>query len=816
MSITNKKDNNAETKPSNKVGSKASILGTKILGLIDGQRKSTQELLQEINKHLSEGCTEFDILASGQHDIGGPLWSEKGEKLKFKIKNPGQRVGCMGMRGTQIIVDGPAPADVGWLNAGAEIIIKGDSGDTTAHCAASGEIYVGGRVGTRSGALMKHDPKFPAPEFWTLKNTGSFSFEFMGGGVAVVCGYDCENLESVLGSRSCVGMVGGTVYVRGKIKDISKEVWLLELDDNDKEFLLKGLPNFLKKIDKLELYEQLSNLKEWKKIVAKSYEERKVKSHRYSTPLKEFRKNSWVPDGIFGDLIKEDYVVSEFVEKNELRLRYPEWRNAAFSPPCEFNCPVYIPTQKRIALLREGKIQEALNLVLDYSPFPASVCGQVCPNLCIDDCSRKYIDIPVKTAELGLLSKDIKVEPPKKELNEKIAIIGAGVSGLTAAWHLRRMGYSIDVYEQDEFIGGKLKQVIPQDRLNREILDLELKRIEKLGVKFITNTKVDKNLFKKLEKDYDAVIATVGAHVPAVIPFEGHERLVKGLDFLKAVNKMDQGGEKPQIGKKVVVIGAGNAAMDVVIGAYALGAKEVTAIDIQKPSAFEKEIKHAESLGAKILWPCFTDKITEKGVVLKNELGEQGGKTLNADTVIISIGDKPDVSFLDSTYLDEKGLVKVNEYFQAENNPKIFFPGDVIKLGLFTNAIGDGRKVALNIEKMLKGQPLDNFEKAPMIPQDRIKKEFYNPIHHQNIMAMDAEEEQNRCMSCGACRDCEFCKEACPELAISRISKADGQGNSTFEYVSDPNKCIGCGICAGVCPCGIWTMLSNLDKYDEQ
>lgn len=776
------------SKTKSKVETKTSIYGT-----VDGQRISTQQLLQEVYKKLNEGCTEFDIHASGQHDIGGPLWSEKGAVLKFNIKNPGQRVGCMGMYGTQITVEGPAPADVGWLNAGAEIIVKGDSGDTTAHCAASGKIYIGGRVGTRSGALMKHDPKFPAPEFWTLKNTGSFSFEFMGGGTAVVCGYDCDNLESVIGSRSCVGMVGGTVYVRGKIKELSSQVWLLDLDDNDKEFLSKGLPEFLKKIDKPELLKKLSNFSEWKKIAAKTYEERKVKT---SVPMKQFRLQDWVEDGIFGDLIEEDYYVSSFVEKNNLRLRYPEWRNSAYSAPCEYNCPTYIPTQKRIALLREGKVQEALNLILDYSPFPASVCGQVCPNLCVNDCSRKYVDIPVKTAELGILSKDIKVKPPKKEINKKIAVIGAGASGLTAAWILRKMGYSVDVFEEDKFIGGKLKQVIPQDRLNREILDIELKRIEDIGVKFKTGTKIDKKLFKKLEKDYDAVVSSVGAQVPVVIPFEGHERLVKGLDFLKAINK----GEKPKIGKKVAVIGAGNAAMDVILGAYKLGAKKVTAIDIQQPSAFDKEIEHVESLGARIIYPCFTEKISEKGIHLKN------WKIIEADTVIISVGDKADVSFLDTAYLDEKGIVKINDYFQAEINPKVFFTGDVLKLGLFTNAIGDGRKVAINIDNMLSGNPLDNFEKAPMIPQDRIKKEYYNQIHPDNIMAMEAEDEKDRCMSCGFCRDCEFCKEICPELAISRVTNADG----TFEYVSDPKKCIGCGICAGVCPCGVWTMLSNV------
>lgn len=764
-----------------------------IKGIVGGQRKSTQQLLQEIYHYLEKGYTGFDIEASGQHDIGGPLWSDKGKILKFNVKNPGQRIGCMGMKGTQIVVESSAPADVGWLNTGAEIVVKGDSGDTAAHCAASGKIYIGGRVGTRSGALMKHDPKFPAPEFWTLKNTGSFSFEFMGGGIAVVCGWDCENLDSILGLRSCVGMVGGTVYVRGKINDISDDVWLLDLDDNDKEFLSNGLPVFLEKIDKSELLKKLSDFKDWKKIVAKTYEERKSKSF---VPIKTFREEEWIKDGIFGDLIEEDYYVSEFVEKGDLRLKTPEWRNAAYSAPCEYNCPVCIPTQKRIALLREGKTKEALSLVLEYSPFPASVCGQVCPNLCIDECNRKYIDIPVKMSELGLASKDIKAQPPKKQLKKKIAIIGSGVSGLTSAWHLRKMGYAVDVFEQDEVIGGKLKQVIPQYRLNQEILDLELKRIKDIGVNFKTKTRINKELFKKLEKNYDAIVVAVGAHVPVVIPFEGHEKLVKGLDFLKEINK----GNKPKIGKKVAVIGAGNAAMDVITGAYELGAKEVTAIDIQKPSAFDKEIDHVKKLGAKILWPCLSEKISDKGIHLKD------GKIIEADTVIISVGDRPDLSLLDSQYLDEKGMIKTSEYLQTEANPKVFFPGDAVKLGLFTNAIGDGRKVAINIDRFLCKKPLDKFEKAPMIPQDRVKKEYYNPIQPENVLAMETEDEKERCLSCGFCRDCEICKETCPELAITRVAK----GNGKFEYVSNPAKCIGCGICSGVCPCGIWTMVNNL------
>jgi len=760
---------------------------TKILGVKDGIRQSTKDLLYELYDRLDEGCKSFDIEASGQHDIGGPLWTNDGSELNFNVKNPGQRVGSMGLPGTNIVIEGSAPADVGWLNAGAEIVLKGDGGDTTAHCAANGKIYVGGRVGTRSGALMKYDPSFTPPEFWVLRNTGSFSFEFMGGGIAVVCGYGCDDMKSIIGDRSCIGMVGGTVYVRGNVGGLSNDVWVMELDENDKEFLLEGIPVFLSKIDKKEIEKELTDMSQWKKIVAKTYAERTVKSFM---PMKQFRTEKWEPDGgIFGDVMPDDFYVADFVERQENRLREPEWLNAQYSAPCEYNCPIFIPTQKRIALLRNEKTAEALKLVLDFSPFPASVCGQVCPNLCMDECTRLHVDIPVKIKELGMLSKDINVDWDIKENGKKIGVIGAGSAGLGAAWHLRKLGYTVDVFEADDVIGGKLRQVIPEERLAREVLESELKRIKDIGVNIETGVNVDKKKFKSMCDDYEAVVLAIGAHTPVVIPFEGHERLVKGLDFLKDVNN----GENPKVGEKVVVIGA-----------YQMGAKKVTAIDIQKPAAFDHEIEHAKKLGAEILWPRFTQKVTEEGVVLKD------GTLIPADTVIISVGDRPDYSMLDRDYMDEKGVAKLNEYLQSEVNPKVFIPGDATKLGLFTHAIGDGRKVALNIDNMLNGKELDAFRKAPMIPQDKVKDEFYHPMNNQRVEEMTADDETKRCMSCGFCRDCGFCMDICPEQAINRTENENG-----FEYISDPKKCIGCGICAGVCPCGVWTMHDNLQKYME-
>ncbi len=757
----------------------------KIINTLEkNERKSTQNLMQEIWSAIDSGYNDFEINACGQHNIGGSVWSKNGKDLNFYVKNPGQRVGSMGTKGTNIYVEGSAPADTGWLNSGAKIVVNGDSGDTTGHCAASGKIYIAGNVGTRSGALMKKDPKFEAPELWVLKSTGSFSFEFMGGGIAVICGIDCENMPSVLGDRACIGMVGGIVYVRGPIKNLSDDVFLLDLDENDRDFLTAGLKTYLSEIKKEEYYKELIDFSKWQKIVAKTYEERQKQNN---ISLKTFRTNKWMEEiggSIFSDLITDDFKACDLVQTGDSRLRKPSWKNYAYSAPCEYNCPIKIPTQKRFSLLRAGKIKEALELVLEYSPFPASVCGQVCPNLCLNNCSRGSFDEPLDVKMLGSLSKDIKTKSVEITHSQKIAVIGSGAAGISAAWQLRRKGYEVEIYEADNKIGGKLSQVIPEERLSKEILDTELERFKNIGVKIHTSTKVTPELFNKIESQYDAVILAIGGHNPVVIPFEGYERLIKGLNFLKDAKN----GKTYNLGKNVVVIGAGNAAMDVITEVYKQGGVEnVTAIDIQEPSAFEKEIKAAEKLGAKIMYPCFTQKITEEGVYLKD------GRFLEADSVIISVGDRPIFDFLNKEYLDEKSRIQINEFMQSQNS-KVFVIGDAIKPGLFTNAIADGKHAAENIIKFLNNEPLIPIKEKDLIPSKRIKSEYYE-CYNSNC-----DNEQNRCMSCGYCRDCGLCKQSCPQNAISRVEKENGK----FEYVSDPNKCIGCGICAGLCPCGIW------------
>jgi NADPH-dependent glutamate synthase beta subunit-like oxidoreductase/ferredoxin len=757
----------------------------------NNQRISTQQLLQQIYAELEKGETSFEVLSSGHHDIGGPLWTEDGSPLYFEVRNPGQRIGSFGLEGTEILVHGSAPADAGWLNAGATLTILGDGGDTTAHCSASGKIYVAGRVGTRSGSLMKHDPAYDAPQFWVLKNTGSFPFEFMGGGIGVVCGYDSDGFESVLGDRACVGMVGGTIYVRGPVNNLSEEVWLLDLDDADQQFLTENMPVFLGKIKRPKLLKDLTDFSQWKKILAKTYEERNIHSR---ITMREFRLNNWVADGgIFGGLVQDDYgQVAGLVNTGEDRLQIPHWQDKRFGAPCQVACPSNIPTQDRINLLRQGKYEEALQLVLKYSPFPASVCGEVCPNPCMDACSRRYVDKPVTMKELGRLSRDVPAPELQPASGKHIAVIGGGPGGLSAAWQLRLLGHQVTVYEADTEVGGKLRQVIPTERLPEDSLNSEIKRIKDIGIEIKAGTKVDTALFETLRKESDAVVIASGAHNAVVIPFPGHERLVKGLDFLKEVNA----GKQPKVGKRVVVLGAGNAGMDTCLGAYAMGAEKVIAIDIQRPAAFKHEIDHVKALGGEVRWPVFTDKITAEGLWTKE------GELIEADMVIIAIGERPDLSYVPREWLTDRGMMDVDACGQVAKAPGVFAIGDTTEPGLLTHAIGAGQEAALQIDDLLAGKELVPIVKPEMINQSCLSKELFKPRNRGKFCITDAKDETIRCISCGTCRDCTMCLEACPEGAIRRVEEEDG----TFEYLSDDHDCIGCGVCAGICPCGVWAM----------
>ena len=342
------------------------------------ERMSTQELLQSIKDLVDRGICEFEINASGQHDIGGTLWNKNGKPIVIKVRNPGQRAGAMCLPNTEVEIFGSAPADVGWLNSGGCVIVHGDAGDTTAHCAAGGEIFIAGRTGTRTGALMKHDPLYNPPELWVLKNCGSFSFEFMSGGTAVICGCDCTEDQSVLGERAAVGMVGGLVYFRGKSHDVSvRDARIKELENTDIEFMAGRLEKYLRRIKRSELLAELSDWTKWRKLVPLSYDERPKK---HDVNIKEFRLNRWVEGGIFGDVCVDDLSVNGIVTTGINRLRVPSWKSTA-EHTC-VDCKQCLTMCPRQAIVRAGGS--------DKTPLEYLIDGDHCIGcgICVAGCPK--------------------------------------------------------------------------------------------------------------------------------------------------------------------------------------------------------------------------------------------------------------------------------------------------------------------------------------------------------------------------------------------------------------------------------------------
>ena len=769
----------------------------RIVGMENGHRLDSRVLEERIQDAVAKGHRYIEVMALGQHGIGGRLWRSGDEKVYVRVNGAsGQRLGSMGFPNTCIEVMGPVSDDLGWLNAGAEIIVRGNATNGVANAMAQGRIYVAGNIGARGMTMTKHNPRFDPPELWVLGSVGDYFAEFMAGGIAVICGINPQNKDNVLGYRPCVGMVGGKIFFRGPHAGFSQhDAKLVSISEQDWEWLSKNLTIFLQKIDRADLSEQLSNREDWQLLLARTPHERAVHGRR---SMQDYHREVWEKElgkgGLIGDITDIDRTPIPIITTGELRRWVPVWENHKYAAPCEANCPTGIPVREFWRLVRQGRIDDAVDMALAYSPFPATVCGYLCPNLCMQGCTRNTADMPpVDVTKIGQSSVTAHLPNLPPLSGHRIAVIGGGPAGISVAWQLRQKGHEAVIYDMQEKLGGKMASLIPGSRIPEDVINAELERIRKAIPHIHLKQKMRKEELEQLKQDYEFVVIAVGAQKPRMLSVPGKERLIPALEFLKKSKR-----DGIEVGKRVVIIGAGNVGCDVATEAHRLGAEEITLIDIQEPLSFGEERETAEAIGAKFKWPCFTKAITDEGVELTS------GEVLPADTVVISIGDIPDLEFLPDYIATDRGFIAVNELYQS-SDPQIFAIGDAVRLGLLTEAIGAGRIAAQAMCDILDGKR-PRYDKRTMIDVRRVKLEYYDP---RLTDFHDVHECGSQCASCGVCRDCGICVTICPQGAISRLDK--GQGD--FEMIVDPAICIGCGFCAGACPCGIWTLVENSPLY---
>ena len=505
--------------------------------------------------------------------------------------------------------------------------------------------------------------------------------------------------------------------------------------------------------------------------------------------------------------------------------------------PCKAQCPAHVPVQGYIKLAAQGRYTEALELIKKENPFPA-VCGRICNKACEDACTRGDIDSPIAIDDIKkfIAEKDLEAKHrfvPKmvnqtgKPYEEKIAVIGAGPAGLSCAYYLAIKGYPVTVYEKEKALGGMLTMGIPSFRLEKDVINAEIKVLKDMGVKFKTGVEVGKDisLDKLREQGFKAFYLAVGASKGTKVGCPGDELpgVFTGIDFLREVNL----GEKPEIGKNVAVIGGGNVAIDVARAAVRLGAKTTVVYrrDRDAMPAADDEVEEAVEEGVKFMFLAAPSEISGEGKAetLKVEIMElKGGKpvgtgkfeTLAVSAVISAIGQKIDLGGMQGIETGAKGEVKVSMPSYCTSVPDVFAGGDVVTGPKFAiDAIAAGKEGAVSIHRYVHpgqsqvigrdrrdykamntataGISVAGFDTAPRQkaaagPAKEAKKTF------KDLRGTLTEEqlkiETSRCLGCGAavvdeslCVGCGICTTKCKFDAISLEKVTDYVGAPYFK-----------------------------------
>jgi len=533
-------------------------------------------------------------------------------------------------------------------------------------------------------------------------------------------------------------------------------------------------------------------------------------------------------------------------------------------PPCTGNCPsgndirgwiMTIALREKLGMSLDEACEKAWHTAVETNPFPA-VMGRVCPHPCEGHCNRKDKDgaVGINSIERfigdygiahGLRHEKIPGEGPK---DERVAVIGAGPSGLACAFQLARRGYEVTVFESLPAAGGMLRYGIPVYRLPREVIDAEVQKILDLGVELRLSTKVGKDVtFAELRSQYQAIYVAIGAHQGKKlgVPGEDGPGIWTGTEFLNHVNS----GKKVEIGGNVVVIGGGDTAIDaarvskrVTADAAALSRRlgaEVTILYRRTRTempAIEREIEEALEEGIRIEYLAAPNEILrdEEGavramLVQRMELGEPDSSgrrrpvpidgdvyELPVETVITAVSQQPELGALGSEELG-KGWLNADEWGRTGVDG-IWTGGDNINLGIATTSIGNAAKAAESIHAYLRGTEPHVDNPGPPILSDKIKLDWYQPKERETRRVLDPEvrlarpfdeidlglteeqalEETSRCFSCGKCFGCENCWMYCQNNCFTKIQTPE---HGHF-YKVKLDVCDGCKKCWEECPCG--------------
>ena len=498
-------------------------------------------------------------------------------------------------------------------------------------------------------------------------------------------------------------------------------------------------------------------------------------------------------------------------------------------PPCNAGCPAGENIQEWLRLIKAGQHEAAWRQLTADNPFPA-IHGRVCYHPCETACNRKDLDsaVSIHSVERYLgdlaLERGWRFEAPRRDSGRRVLVIGAGPSGLSAAYHLRRLGHEVEIHDSADAPGGMMRYGIPEYRLPRDVLDAEVARITDMGVVIRNNAPVTDLLATQVAGRFDAVFVAIGAHLSkrVDIPSADATKMVDAVSFLRDVAK----GERPVIGRRVAVYGGGNTAMDAARVARRLGAEESVIVyrrTVEQMPAHTEERESAEQEGVRMNWLRTITEMGEEDLTVEiMELDEEGRahgtgrfEKLAADTVILAVGQEADTGFLHAIpgMIFDRDVVRVDPDTLMTNVPGIFAGGDMVPSErTVTVGVGHGKKAARCIDKWLNLDVAPRDPKHPLVHLDQMNLWYFGG-HTRRVQAeqapetrvsdfgeivaglspKEAEFEARRCLSCGNCFECDGCYGACPEDAVIKL----GPGN---RYRFDYERCTGCATCYEQCP----------------